>query len=400
MLWGFSGFCACWGRPPAPEHVQGPVGVQDMASPVVWDAQFDFNDDPTIMPMWVGFPMLPVNYYYKDFLKSIAGNLGQVLRIYEQTLALTQTHEAFLCVKLDITMSRPGRIWIGCGSDGFLKNINNYIIPAVCGFYHKLGHADSECDKKHKNAEMQEDPPKKTVLHENVQGRISQESYRGFSFGIHAPGHDLLGSQTQVVHEEDAQLHSMLHGMHWNTTVQRVHGFESKTLAIIVEAVASKGGDAREPPVMSPAREDEALPSKSVFSIIRLPETSLQMLSTLANDENIFMPNSTIRKKDGAHEKVGARTRSKAKAAGGSSGLKLPLLPMSCKSFISSVSFPIALLNSSNSLDGSLRYLIFVCTSMVLAKATQGSVVVADVFVTSRAPYMWPLLITMVLAIV
>ncbi|MQM06269.1 hypothetical protein Taro_039090, partial [Colocasia esculenta] len=44
-----------------------------------------------------------VNYYYEDFLKSIAGNLGQVLQIYEPTLALTQTSEAFICVELDIS---------------------------------------------------------------------------------------------------------------------------------------------------------------------------------------------------------------------------------------------------------------------------------------------------------
>ncbi|MQL88826.1 hypothetical protein Taro_021389, partial [Colocasia esculenta] len=65
------------------------------------DAQFDFNADPIVMPIWVGFPMLPVNYYYQDFLRSIAGNLGQVLRIYEPTLALTQNQEAFVCVELE-----------------------------------------------------------------------------------------------------------------------------------------------------------------------------------------------------------------------------------------------------------------------------------------------------------
>ncbi|MQL90043.1 hypothetical protein Taro_022629 [Colocasia esculenta] len=54
-----------------------------------WDAQFNFDADPTVIPIWIGFPMLLVNYYYEDFLRSLASSLGQVLRIYEPTLALT-----------------------------------------------------------------------------------------------------------------------------------------------------------------------------------------------------------------------------------------------------------------------------------------------------------------------
>ncbi|MQL80504.1 hypothetical protein Taro_012953 [Colocasia esculenta] len=106
--------------------------------------------DPTVVPIWVGFPMLPVNFYSEDFLRSIAGNLGTVLRVHEPTQALTRTNEAFVCVELDILKPRPERIWIGCGTDGFWQNIRYYKVPEVCSFCHKLGHAVSSCHKKQK----------------------------------------------------------------------------------------------------------------------------------------------------------------------------------------------------------------------------------------------------------
>ncbi|MQL98843.1 hypothetical protein Taro_031558 [Colocasia esculenta] len=118
-----------------------------------WDPHFDFNADPTVIPIWIGLPMLPVNYYFEDFLKSIPGNLGRVLRIYEPTMALTQTKEAFVCIELDILKARPERIWIGCGSEGFWQNISYYGIPAICSFCHKLGHDVSTCHKKAKPSE-------------------------------------------------------------------------------------------------------------------------------------------------------------------------------------------------------------------------------------------------------
>ncbi|MQL90605.1 hypothetical protein Taro_023199 [Colocasia esculenta] len=55
---------------------------------------FDFSADPTLIPIWVGFPNLPVNLYNEDYLRCIAGNFGEVLRIHDSTLAWTQTAEA------------------------------------------------------------------------------------------------------------------------------------------------------------------------------------------------------------------------------------------------------------------------------------------------------------------
>ncbi|MQM17454.1 hypothetical protein Taro_050426, partial [Colocasia esculenta] len=127
-----------------------------------WDPQFDFNADPTVIPIWIGFPMLPVNYYYEDFLRSIAGNIGHVLRIYEPTMALTQTSEAFVYVELDIVKPRLDRIWIGCGTEGFWQKINFYRVPAIGSSCHRLGHAVADYRKKQQ--QHQPDAPVATQM--------------------------------------------------------------------------------------------------------------------------------------------------------------------------------------------------------------------------------------------
>ncbi|MQL94715.1 hypothetical protein Taro_027373 [Colocasia esculenta] len=84
-----------------------------------WDPTFDYSYDPTYIPVWIGLPLLPVNFYHEGFLKSIAGNFGTVLQIHDVTKSMTQTKEALVSVELDIKKTRPDRIWIGCDNDGF-----------------------------------------------------------------------------------------------------------------------------------------------------------------------------------------------------------------------------------------------------------------------------------------
>ncbi|MQL86088.1 hypothetical protein Taro_018615 [Colocasia esculenta] len=85
--------------------------------------------------------------------ESIAGNLGRLLRIFEPTLALTQTREAFVCVELDICKVILERIWIRCGPKWFWQKIKYYGVPSLCSYYHKLGHAKSDCTRKNKKVD-------------------------------------------------------------------------------------------------------------------------------------------------------------------------------------------------------------------------------------------------------
>lgn len=98
--------------------------------------------------MWISFPELPANLYHEDCLRSIAGNFGNVLRIHERTLAMSDTAEALVCVEMDLAAQRKERLWIDLAGQGYWQNVNYHRVPRLCSYCHKLGHDDSSCRKK------------------------------------------------------------------------------------------------------------------------------------------------------------------------------------------------------------------------------------------------------------
>lgn len=84
-----------------------------------WTRDFQYNTDPSMIPVWIGLPDLPVNFFHEDMLRSIAGNIGYVLRVHDISLAMTDTSEALICVELDLNNPRRERIWIGVEDSGF-----------------------------------------------------------------------------------------------------------------------------------------------------------------------------------------------------------------------------------------------------------------------------------------
>ncbi|MQM17627.1 hypothetical protein Taro_050601, partial [Colocasia esculenta] len=117
-----------------------------------WSATFDYEKDPSMMPIWVGFPGLLVSLYNDDYLRFIANNLGQVLRIHEAMLAWTQTTEALVCIDLDIALPLQEKIWIGYADEGFWQKINYHRVPSLYKFYNRIGHNEDSCFKKNKNS--------------------------------------------------------------------------------------------------------------------------------------------------------------------------------------------------------------------------------------------------------
>ncbi|MQL93732.1 hypothetical protein Taro_026390 [Colocasia esculenta] len=118
--------------------------------PKRWSANFDYDKDPSMMPIWVGFPGLQVSLYNEDYLRSVANNLGQVLCIHETTLAWTQTAEALVCIDVDIAAPLQHKIWIGYGDQGFWQKVNYHRVPPLCKFCCRVGHSEDSCFKKNK----------------------------------------------------------------------------------------------------------------------------------------------------------------------------------------------------------------------------------------------------------
>lgn len=129
-----------------------------------WTREFQFNSDPSTIPVWIGFPSLPVNFFHEDMLRSIAGNIGYVLRVHDASLAMTDTSEALVCVELDLNIPRRERIWIGVENGGFWQQVSYNRVPHFCSFCHKIGHIDYQCKKKLRIA------PDRFLDKENQQG--------------------------------------------------------------------------------------------------------------------------------------------------------------------------------------------------------------------------------------
>lgn len=150
-----------------------------------WSRNFSYDSDPSTVPAWIGFPELPVHFFHESMLRSIAGNIGYVLRIHDSTLALTDTSEAVVCVDLDLGTPRRNRIWIGSEEGGFWQKVSYHRVPQYCSFCHKIGHSEGQCKTKQRKLKDKATVDKVDNIH-----AIRQE-YRPRVVNVHAVTEDV-----------------------------------------------------------------------------------------------------------------------------------------------------------------------------------------------------------------
>lgn len=75
--------------------------------------QFSSDEDSPILPIWVEFPSLPANFYNEPMLLSIAGTVGNHLKVDHNFLYLTRSTATRVCVQFE------PQVWISCGGWGF-----------------------------------------------------------------------------------------------------------------------------------------------------------------------------------------------------------------------------------------------------------------------------------------
>ncbi|MQL81184.1 hypothetical protein Taro_013643 [Colocasia esculenta] len=143
-----------------------------------WVSDFDFSADPTLIPIWVGLPGLPVNLYNQDYLRCIAGNFGEVLRIHDSTIAWTQTAEALVCVDVDIARPLPDRIWIGQGEKGYWQPVRFHRVPPICNLCRKLGHSQEVCKRNVKDGAQTLAPQQPTIPPQVPNGKNVDQEWR------------------------------------------------------------------------------------------------------------------------------------------------------------------------------------------------------------------------------
>ncbi|KAF8389668.1 hypothetical protein HHK36_024187 [Tetracentron sinense] len=91
---------------------------------IKWTPTFCTGLEPSIIPIWISLPNLPLHLYQEQILRSIGSAVGKVLCLDGPTKMLTRPNKARLCVDMDVTKHKASRIWL----DEDRTNVNSKII--------------------------------------------------------------------------------------------------------------------------------------------------------------------------------------------------------------------------------------------------------------------------------
>lgn len=108
------------------------------------------RDSIDLAPLWIRLPRLPMEYWNKSILISIASKAGKVLRIDENCLSFDRGLYARACVEVDLTKSLvPGtNVSIEGEANSFFQPFVYEKIPKICFGCGCVGHQLVNCPQK------------------------------------------------------------------------------------------------------------------------------------------------------------------------------------------------------------------------------------------------------------
>ncbi|XP_071906094.1 uncharacterized protein [Coffea arabica] len=110
-----------------------------------WSPDFTVSSESSRAPVWIALEHLPIHFFDKASLFSIASTIGNPLQIDAATASLARPSVARLCVDLDISKELPARVWIGTGSHGFWQRVLYENLPLYCLLCSRQGHSSDGC---------------------------------------------------------------------------------------------------------------------------------------------------------------------------------------------------------------------------------------------------------------
>ncbi|MQM18327.1 hypothetical protein Taro_051314, partial [Colocasia esculenta] len=110
-----------------------------------WSMDFSPNKDSPVVPVWLHMPGLPANFFSEPMLRTIAGSIGPVLHIDQNTSRMIRADAAVVCVQLDVSKKLPDRVWVGVGGGGSWQPIVYPAPPLFCTSCSRLGHSTMNC---------------------------------------------------------------------------------------------------------------------------------------------------------------------------------------------------------------------------------------------------------------
>lgn len=128
-----------------------------------WTPDFRLDVESSIAPVWVSFPLLPVQFFDKQSLFPIASALGAPMKADAATATLVRPSVAKVCVEMDLLKKFPNRVWIGCGDSGFWQLVQYEKVPMYCTKCMKQRHEKAQCKMKDSTRSGQNDTKESAV---------------------------------------------------------------------------------------------------------------------------------------------------------------------------------------------------------------------------------------------
>lgn len=96
------------------------------------------------LPVWILFPMLPVEYYKETWIRKATDQIRQTIKIDTTTLATTRGKFACVCVEFDLCSPLRSHFRMHCKD----WHIQDEGLQDLCFLRGKYGHCEIACPKK------------------------------------------------------------------------------------------------------------------------------------------------------------------------------------------------------------------------------------------------------------
>lgn len=112
-----------------------------------WISEFKFEEESSIVPVWVRLVDLPLHLYDKKCLYLIAKILGNPVKVDEVTANGSRGSFARVCIEIDVLNPRQDHIWVGWGSHSQDVKVIYEKVPHFCTACKLLGHSIEFCSR-------------------------------------------------------------------------------------------------------------------------------------------------------------------------------------------------------------------------------------------------------------
>ncbi|KAL0455846.1 UNVERIFIED_CONTAM: hypothetical protein Slati_0923800 [Sesamum latifolium] len=143
-----------------------------------WTPTFNPKEESPIVPVWVRLPELPIQFFEREVLFSIA-QLGTPLRTDVSTATLVRPSVARVCVEVNLLEPLQIEVGLSFETEVVIQPVVYERLPKYCGVCKHLGHDEISYYEKNKLKASVQPAPVPALSHEDLRVKLdAQRSQR------------------------------------------------------------------------------------------------------------------------------------------------------------------------------------------------------------------------------